>query len=476
MFSAIYFSVVSTLSSGTMPESIASRILSGQWLDAANAVARRADTDRASVKPEPDDIQLYGDIQLMTGRYEDAEETYRRVQKALRDSRDAMRIASCRNAGWQAVFQQQFNVALNCFKRIADESSATVEQRLDSLTGTTLVLHQLGCIEAACGRLDELAKLAAESNDARWSAMVAALNHDMLTQYGLHRSETLADHVYWRSVVLDFLPRQPDDTTAPLDACAAMPVLVGRLNYLGRLRALGDGKTNAIDSTEPHMRWASQTGLVDYRRALCLEVALAAVAASAPHIGEAMLTQCEGAGMQHNQHARWYLDYLYCLAKVRQQQGRVHEFSQLYGRYAFAAMKHVRADGVMMSLISSLVTRNQNRSDDVSARLPGKYRRAYRYMMDNLDQRDLSVREIASHIGVTERAMQAVFKNALGLTPSQLIRRQRMERIHQSLADDSGHVTSVLDVANKWGVQHRSTLINSYRKFYRESPSETLSR
>ncbi|NIF99764.1 hypothetical protein F3J18_31625, partial [Burkholderia sp. Ax-1720] len=41
--------------------------------------------------------------------------------------------------------------------------------------------------------------------------------------------------------------------------------------------------------------------------------------------------------------------------------------------------------------------------DDVSARLPAKYRRAYRYVLDNLDRADLSVREIATQIGVTER-------------------------------------------------------------------------
>ncbi|MGN6669126.1 MAG: helix-turn-helix domain-containing protein, partial [Trinickia sp.] len=111
-----------------------------------------------------------------------------------------------------------------------------------------------------------------------------------------------------------------------------------------------------------------------------------------------------------------------------------------------------------------------------SSRLPGKYRRAYRYMMDNLDQRDLSVREIASHIGVTERAIQAVFKNTLGLSPSQLIRRQRMERIRRNLVDEDGVVTSVLDVAKKWGVGHRSTLVNSYRQFFNETPSETLAR
>jgi hypothetical protein len=34
----------------------------------------------------------------------------------------------------------------------------------------------------------------------------------------------------------------------------------------------------------------------------------------------------------------------------------------------------------------------------------------------------------------------------------------------------------VLDVAKKWGVQHRSTLINGYRRVFQEAPSETMGR
>ncbi|PLZ00046.1 AraC family transcriptional regulator [Burkholderia sp. WAC0059] len=477
MFSTVYFAVVSTLSSSDVAQTLASKMLSGQWQDAVHAAARRADPELASAKPAYDDIQLYGDIQLVLGRHEEAEETFRKAQKAIRGSRDAIRVTSCRNTGWQAMFQHNFNVALSCFKRVLDDQDASLEQRLDSLVGITLVLHQLGCIESVCARLAELAALVGEARDERWTQLMLVLRRDLLTQYHLHCSERLADHVYWRSVVLDFLPRELGDIDAPAPACPDLPVLGERLAYLDNLRALAGGKTNVVEGIDQYVRWSAQLGLAEYRRTLCLEVALASIAAQAPAIGESMLKQCDSTMVQADQHARWYVDYIYCLAKVRQLQGRIQEFSQLYGRYAFASIRHVRADSALMPLTAAPVARaSQPRSDDVSARLPGKYRRAYRYMMENLDQRDLSVREIASHIGVTERAIQAVFKNHLGLSPSQLIRRQRMERIHANLADDDAHVTSVLDVANRWGVQHRSTLINSYRKLYNEAPSETLAR
>ncbi len=115
-------------------------------------------------------------------------------------------------------------------------------------------------------------------------------------------------------------------------------------------------------------------------------------------------------------------------------------------------------------------------SDDVSARLPGKYRRAYRYLMERLDQRELSVREIAAHIDVTERALQAAFKAYLGLSPSELIRRQRMERIRGELLSDAPRAASVLEIASRWGIQHRSTLVNGYRRMFDEAPSQTFDR
>jgi len=478
MFSAIYFAVASMLSSPNAPEITVSQILGGRWSEAANLLGRRAEAD-AGLKAEATDVQLLGDLQLMTGRLEDAEGSYRRAQKLLQGSRDELRILSCRNTGWQALFREQFSVALNCFKRVMDEAEASAEQKLDSLVGMTLVLYQLGSTQAVCAQLDELAACAARHADARWRALEKALRWDFLSQYDLHRADTLADHVYWRSEAVDFLPLAASDIHAPAPHahCASLALLADRLRYLERLRALAAGKALAIDTMEPHVQWVRQLGVAEYRRRVNLEIALAAVAASSPNVAEAMLAQCEGASLQHNQHARWYLDYQYCLAKVRQLQGRIQEFSQLYGRYAFASMRFVRADATMVSLINSLTSQGrQSGADDISARLPGKYRRAYRYMMENLDQRDLSVREIATHIGVTERAMQAVFKSSLGLSPSQLIRRQRMERIHRNLTDDGDSVTSVLDVAKKWGVQHRSTLINNYRQFFHEAPSETLAR
>src|SRR5262245_184918 len=124
MFSTIYFATSSVLSSPELPAQLAAKILSGQFQEAVAAAANLAEHEHAPAKPDYGVVQVYGDLQLVLGRHEEAEETYRKGQKLIRHSRDAMRILSCRNTGWQAFFRSQFNVALTCFKRVVEDPAA----------------------------------------------------------------------------------------------------------------------------------------------------------------------------------------------------------------------------------------------------------------------------------------------------------------------------------------------------------------
>ncbi|MBN3828234.1 helix-turn-helix transcriptional regulator [Burkholderia sp. Ac-20384] len=474
MFSTVYFVASAALASGDTNPNIVSKILDGHIIGASHATALLADADGPQGLLSHENLQIHGDLELALGRQEEAEETYRRALKAIRQDRDGLRIASCRNTGWQAFFRNQFNVAAICFKRIGEDKSASSLQRLDSLVGATLVSFHLGQVRAACGRLAKLTALAAQHDDRRWTYLVGAMRRDLFAQRDLHSAERLDDHIYWRSVLAEF-----DCSEAPGDAGEPggieVPLLAARLSHLRQLILVAEGRMNSTDGLNAHLDWSRKTGLADYHRSLCLEITLAAIAGQARPLAEAMLETSGASGSKGAQHARWYLDYLYCRAKVMQQQMRIQEYSQYYSRYALASIQHVRTDNQSMSVEPTDSTQVV-RSDDISARLPAKYRRAYRYLMDNLNQKDLSVREVASQIGVTERAMQVAFKNHLGLSPSELIRRQRMERIRDDLLDNGQSTSRVLEVANKWGVRHRSTLINSYRRVFEEAPSQTIER
>lgn len=479
MFSSLYFAVVSALSAHERFPTYTRKVIAGQLTEACSTAAAWSEPDGAGRDTDHTALLAYGDAQLVLGRPVEAEETYRSAQRLIRDSRITLRTVSCRNAGWQAFFQHRFTTALTCFARISGDAQATDLQKMESLVGEILVLHQLGRLSSIDARADTLATLAAQAADPRWSTLAASLARDLRIQQQVRNAQELHDHIYWRSIESD-RPALAEGAVeaANVKADGQIAIIGARLAYLAHLQAFAAGQRDVADKLDQHLHWAARAGVSAYHRGLCLEIAVAALAAGAPNTAESMLEQCRVGQAQQPWHERWYLEYAYCLSKVRQRQGRIQEYAQLYGRYALASIRHVRADNISMTgaTADSLQDVRQPVSDDVSARLPGKYRRAYRYMMENLDRHDLSVRELAAHIGVSERAIQAAFKTHLGLSPCQLIRRQRMERIRHELTRDDGHTPGVLEVANRWGVQHRSTLVNGYRKVFHEAPSETLAR
>ncbi|MEB4733920.1 helix-turn-helix transcriptional regulator, partial [Burkholderia contaminans] len=170
------------------------------------------------------------------------------------------------------------------------------------------------------------------------------------------------------------------------------------------------------------------------------------------------------------------IEYLYCVAKTRQAQGRLKDAQQFYSRYALTSMECLReALSARVPFLERKI-RETSQLDDIGARLPARYRRAYTFLLENLEHADLSVRDIAAEVGVTERALQSAFRKFLNMSPTELIRRQRMERIRSELVDGSASDGGVLATASRWGVQNRSTLINGYRKQFDEAPSHTLER
>jgi AraC-like DNA-binding protein len=202
---------------------------------------------------------------------------------------------------------------------------------------------------------------------------------------------------------------------------------------------------------------------------------LAGLAGGAIALAESILTVLTAEMRTQQGHRQ--LEYLYCMAKLRHLQGQSSESLELYTRYAQSVVSCIREESAVLGRYGQRIARPEEQLDNIGARLPARYRRAYRYLLDNLERPDLSIREIATHIGVTDRALQSAFKMSLGSTPTEIIRRLRMERIRAELQEtDAVHEQGILATAVKWGVSSRSTLITSYRREFNESPSDTLNR
>ena len=87
----------------------------------------------------------------------------------------------------------------------------------------------------------------------------------------------------------------------------------------------------------------------------------------------------------------------------------------------------------------------------------------------------LTLPDLASAAGVTPRALQQAFRRYLETTPSEYVRRVRLDRAHDELAAgerDDG--TTVTDVAMHWGFYHQGRFAAAYRRRFGEAPHETL--
>ncbi|GAB2922084.1 helix-turn-helix domain-containing protein [Paraburkholderia jirisanensis] len=492
MLVTFYFPYLSMLGAGAVPSPVVESIRTGNVQTAALQMQRHlGGDDEASAAL----LQLRGDLQLSLGMELDADESYRDALKRMRDSkdsrdnkdprddRDQMRFASCRNAGWQALFRSRHGTAMSCFLQIVDHSHAPLAQRLDAWFGVFGVMLGVGRLRDADTVLDTLEDLLDESasSGARlahmdgWQRLLSTLRFDIEAQGRLRSRAELADHIHWQTGAGDAATLRRPSALRVSTGAIADPLLRARLDFLARLERVAGGERDAGHALMAHTEWAGKQGMSAYQGAARLETVLASLAGGAIVLAESMLTLL-GAETRLPQSQR-QLEYLYCVARLRHLQGRAAESLEVYTRYAQAAVNCIRDEAVALARYGQRIARAPQQLDDVGARLPARYRRAYRYLLDNLERKDLSIREISAQIGVTERALQSAFKTSLGSTPTEVIRRLRMERIRADLEEtDSAREHGVLATAVKWGVSNRSTLVNGYRRQFNESPSDTLNR
>ncbi|MFE2912923.1 helix-turn-helix transcriptional regulator [Kitasatospora indigofera] len=101
-------------------------------------------------------------------------------------------------------------------------------------------------------------------------------------------------------------------------------------------------------------------------------------------------------------------------------------------------------------------------------------RKAVAFIEDNA-HRDLALADIAIAVRVTPRALQYAFRRHAGTTPTEYLRRARLERAHADLrAADPSDGATVTRIAMQWGFAHPGRFADAYRRMYGRAPSLTL--
>ncbi|MBS0450153.1 MAG: helix-turn-helix transcriptional regulator [Proteobacteria bacterium] len=87
----------------------------------------------------------------------------------------------------------------------------------------------------------------------------------------------------------------------------------------------------------------------------------------------------------------------------------------------------------------------------------------------------VNLSEIARRSGYSQRSLELIFQNAVGMTPGRWFANIRLNGALRELVA-AGADCNVTDVATRWGFRHLSRFAEHYRRAFGELPSETLNR
>lgn len=104
---------------------------------------------------------------------------------------------------------------------------------------------------------------------------------------------------------------------------------------------------------------------------------------------------------------------------------------------------------------------------------PAYVRRVEEYIEAHADE-PLSIADLAAHAGVGTSTLFAGFREFRNTSPIAFLKGVRMKRVRDELRAASPESETVTDVAMRWGFSHLGRFAAEYRRWFGESPSQTL--
>lgn len=428
--------------------------------------------------------QLAGRLLLASGREEEAEELFGRQLKVYESlSRETVRWHGALDQGVLQLHLNRSGRALECFNAVADDRRAGVALRVEAMAGAAFAMHQNGDWRAGMQALDAARRLLddAAAGQAPLASLLDCVALELSALQRKRASESLNDHGLCgmqRDGAADLssnevLCQQLGAAATHWAPCS--PLVAHRMRFLAGLLAPGATPVMLAAHVKDALAWLRERRLAGLDVPVRIEGGLALIARGAAHAAAEVLNHLvyDEQQVQRSRHA---LQLQYCLSKIHQQQGRHVDALRLYRnhmQHVVHAIRHNPLAARIPGFLQEQASREAQPGDASRLRLPLRYRRAYQYMVEHLSDEGLSVRQVAAHVGVTERALQLAFRAHLGFTPAELIRKLRMDRIRGELQAQEGR-QGVLEVASRWGITNRSTLAQNYRASFAETPTQTL--
>ena len=103
------------------------------------------------------------------------------------------------------------------------------------------------------------------------------------------------------------------------------------------------------------------------------------------------------------------------------------------------------------------------------------FARAREYINANLTN-PIMLSDVCNHANVNARTLQRLFKHNLGFSPTQYILIRRLNTVRRELMESNAELGRVTTIALNHGFNHLGHFAVQYRKFFGETPRQTLHR
>lgn len=102
--------------------------------------------------------------------------------------------------------------------------------------------------------------------------------------------------------------------------------------------------------------------------------------------------------------------------------------------------------------------------------------RGFRELLERHAAEDLSVPDIAECLGVSVRTLQTALRAECGASPTELLRRVRLDRARDMLLASDPREQTIISIAERCGFSHQGRFSAMYLDTFGELPSESLRR
>ena len=140
---------------------------------------------------------------------------------------------------------------------------------------------------------------------------------------------------------------------------------------------------------------------------------------------------------------------------------------------------HEAARGLEQALIEAMVaclTTADDAKDRAAQRRHEAILHRFRTALEETPDQALYIPELCKVIGVSGRTLRVCCQEQLGMSPKRYLLLRRMHLARRALRDSASDITTVTEIATRYGFWHFGRFAGEYKLLFGEAPSATLHR